>query len=214
MTEIRSGSLSVMGARVPARHPGHHLHQCHHPVRHRAPPQSRPRLRLRPLRWPKSSRLMLGPNPAGLWPAPATFDKASSPGNKAVVDADALRFLCSGSEAGCEMTTAAFNRGKQWAFDVHGADSTGATLRTVTVRVHASAALELGVDESYRVSNYANRRSPRPSCSVLADGALTLPSSLPCLHIAHRQRHARGHRCTNSVGRHVRIGEPVSIGNH
>ena len=99
-----------------------------------------------------------GPNPPALWPAPARYHPAPSSGSSvAIIDASALSLSCTGSDA-CESSIApAFARGKAWALAVPDADSTGATLRSVVVRIAEAQPLQLGVNESYTLQVTSTR---------------------------------------------------------
>ena len=94
-------------------------------------------------------------NPS-MWPAPAGFTRTGA-GSRAIVDAAALTLTCDGGSAGANaactsIITPAFARGKTWAFMVDDADTTGATLKTVTVAVIEAVPLQLGVNESYSLT--------------------------------------------------------------
>ncbi len=92
-----------------------------------------------------------GPNPPALWPAPMHYRPAPPGGNStAFIDPAALHLTCTGSADACADTVApAFARGKAWALALPDADSSGATLRSVIVRISSSPPLQLDVNESY-----------------------------------------------------------------
>lgn len=98
---------------------------------------------------PSPPKRPVRPNPNGLWPAPAQFDRAASGGAQVVIDSAGLRLRCEGIAHACEQAQAGFQRGAAWAFSVNSNNSTDATLREIVVLITSGVDLQFGVNESY-----------------------------------------------------------------
>jgi hypothetical protein len=127
-----------------------------------------------------------GPNPPALWPAPMHYRPAPPGGNStAFIDPAALHLTCTGSADACADTVApAFARGKAWALSLADADSDGATLRSVIVRISSAPPLQLDVNESYTLqvsSSVATITAATQWCAtfVLALSELYVPHFIP-----------------------------------
>ena len=106
----------------------------------------------RPAPGPSPPKPPVTPNPKGLWPAPAQYDRAASGGAQVVIDPAGLRMRCSGVAHACEQAQAGFQRGVAWAFSVNSNNSTDATLREIVVLITSDVELQFGVNESYALT--------------------------------------------------------------